>query len=106
MSETRFYKDLNFKVACRNEGNVIRFRVEKIEPQDEPFLCGTIKWSGCSDWKFDGYGHFCGPKETDTLSVLYKRLYAWAAELMPNADWLSERLDVESMQSSSYREKQ
>ena len=49
--------------------------------------CG-IKWDGCSDWKFcehdrGGMLHFCSVKDLADLAELFKRLYAWAAELMP-----------------------
>ena len=52
-----------------------------------PWLHGSIKWDGCSNWHFDAQDdlmiHFCGPSDTAKLSKLFERLYQMAAEIMP-----------------------
>lgn len=53
---------------------------------EELFMIGYIKWDGCSNWRFEhSYPfHFCQPKEVDTFALLIKKLYEFAAKLMPD----------------------
>jgi hypothetical protein len=58
----------------------------------EPFLKGTVKWDGCSNWKFDDeWMHFCSKQEAKRLGTLLEKCYEMALELMPdNKEYLGD----------------
>lgn len=51
----------------------------------EPWIDGSIKWDGCSNWQVHGHYpiHFCSKGESKMFSELFQFLYFFAAELMP-----------------------
>lgn len=57
------------------------------------FMKGYVRWDGCSNWDFeDRYPlHFCRPKDAEIFALLIKKLYEFAAKLMPDyADNMSD----------------
>lgn len=55
----------------------------------EVFLEGHIKWDHCSNWSICPGGmplHFCGIEDAERVFKIFQRIYALAAEVMPNWD--------------------
>lgn len=49
-----------------------------------PLVNGTVKWDGCSHNNFASYIHGCSKKEMMRLGVIFERVFAAAATLMPD----------------------
>lgn len=87
-------EDLGFNVIEQSHGHVINFEIYKGNFEDEPFMRGSVKQDGCSNWDFFGGHyplHFCGRKGLNNFYQLIECLYARAAELMPtNKDMIMD----------------
>lgn len=54
----------------------------------EVFLSGSVKWDGCSNWRFDSQDdvmiHFCSVGQAENVGKLFRWLYEIAADIMPD----------------------
>jgi hypothetical protein len=61
--------------------------VETIE-EAEPYLHGTVKWDGCSDWSFDEQDrvmlHGCCRADVSRFGEAMARCWDWTKELCPH----------------------
>lgn len=58
--------------------------------ESEPYLHGTVKWDGCSDWHFDEQErvmlHGCTKADVQRFGDVMAYCWDWAAELLPTWD--------------------
>lgn len=57
----------------------------------EPYLHGSVKWDGCSNWAFDEQErgaalHGCSRHDLVRLGEVMARCWDWAGELLPTWD--------------------
>jgi hypothetical protein len=54
----------------------------------EPYLSGSVKWDGCSNWRFDeqdrGWMHACTRADLVNMGEVMARCRDFAATLMPS----------------------
>lgn len=102
------FEDYAFVVNEINEA-VLGFRVVKIIGHDvndinfyskdndtttdfeaaDPFLSGSIKWDGCSNWDFHDHDcmvHFCGRADATSIGRLMDHLYTITSERLDTFD--------------------
>jgi hypothetical protein len=80
-----FDKPLWLKVGVWNSYDVVNTLAES-----EPYMHGTVKWDGCSDWCFDQQEHVmlhaCDRQGLLRIGQALARCWDWTAELCPRWD--------------------
>ena len=63
--------------------------VSRLE-EAEPYLHGTVKWDGCSNWHFDEQDrvmlHGCSKADVQRFGDVMAYCWEWTRELLPNFD--------------------
>ena len=63
--------------------------VSRLE-EAEPYLHGTVKWDGCSNWHFDEQDrvmlHGCSKAQVQRFGDVLAYCWEWTRELLPNFD--------------------
>lgn len=78
-----------YTILADPHGHYVEFLIFEQGPrgEDELFMDGSIKWDGCSNWKFEHPNsyplHFCGKGRALDFAKMIEQLYQWAAELLP-----------------------
>lgn len=58
--------------------------------ESEPYLHGSVKWDGCSNWYFDEQDrvmlHACDRENLLAIGEIMARCWDWTKELLPNFD--------------------
>lgn len=117
--EIKHFKDLNFTVVAEPKQHWVEYKVYDIEGYDsdtntlyyhradsdthpdcvdtieesEPYLSGSVKWDGCSNWHFDEQErcmlHGCCRQHLQRLGDIMAQCWDWTGQLIPDT-WYGE----------------
>ena len=116
-THTRHLEQFNFTVVAEVRSHYVEFRVYDIEgwevspvqkplwtragatghpdpvdtlEESEPYLHGSVKWDGCSNWHFDQQDrvmlHGCSREDVQRFGDVMGYCWDWTAQLCPSWD--------------------
>jgi hypothetical protein len=115
MNHQKYFKDLQFYVVATPHSHYVDYAIYDIEGEysdetplfhkkgsitspdpveeienAEPYLHGSVKWDGCSDWHFDAQEgvmlHGCSRNDISRFGEVMARCWDWTQDLCENWD--------------------